>query len=146
MNKPQAVMEFISKCPMVGADAYFNFVDETNKESNTSLLTDGYGGEVIKKYVDGDTVKKFQCVIRQVKPLSRYSNTNENIEELQKVKEFLDWVNKQGKDGIYPDFGEKCEVQKMSTPDGVDYPMLAGEYEGTALYSFPFEITYIERT
>lgn len=145
MNKPQAVMDLISTCPMVGADAYFNFVDETTPESNTSLLTDGYGGEVIKKYVDGDTMKKFQCVIRQVKPLSRQSNTTENIEEMQAVKKFLDWINEQGKKRNFPDFGEKCEVQKMSTPEGVDYPMLAGEYEGTALYSFPFEITYIER-
>ena len=144
MNKPQAVMDLISTCPLVGYDAYFNFVDESNTESNTSLMTDGYG-HLVKKYVDGDKVKKFQCVIRQVKPLSRYSNTSENIEQMQAVQEFLDWINEQGKIKNFPDFGEKCIVQKMETPDGVEYPMLAGVYEGTSLYSFPFEITYIER-
>lgn len=144
MNKAQAVMDLISTFPLVGNDAYFNFVDETNTGSNTSLLTDGYG-HLVKKYVDGDKLKKFQCVIRQVKPLSRYSNTTENIEQMQAVQQFLDWINEQGRKGNFPDFGEKCEVQRMSTPDGVDYPMNAGIYEGTALYSFPFEITYIER-
>lgn len=144
MNKFQAVLDFISICPLVGYDMYFNFVDETKPDGNTSLLTEGYGA-LVKKYVDGETLKKFQCVIRQVKPLSRYSNTNENVDHMQIVQDFLDWINEQGKSMNFPDFGEKCKVQGMGTPDGVNHPMLAGVYEGTALYSFPFEILYTER-
>lgn len=144
MNKYQAVMDLISQCPLVGSDAYFNFIDEKNTDSNTSLLTDSHGA-FVKRYVDGDELKKFQCVIRQNKPLSRYSNTSENIEQIQSVQEFLDWINEQGKIKNFPDFGDKCTVQGIGTPDGVDYPMVAGIYEGTALYSFPFEILYVER-
>lgn len=144
MNKAEAVYKFISTCPLVGKEAYFNFVDETTAESNTSLLTDGYG-QLVKKYVDGEALKKFQCVIRQVKPLSRYSNTTENIEQMQAVQEFLDWINEQGKKKNFPDFGDKCKVRNMSTPDGVYYPMNAGVYGRETLYSFPFEITYTER-
>ena len=144
MNKFQAVMDFISTCPLVGYSMYFNFVDETKADGNTSLLTDGYG-HLVKKYVDGESLKKMQCVIRQVKPLSRYSNTNENVEQLQIVQQFLDWINEQGRLKNFPDFGEKCTVQSLSTPNGVLYPMNTGVYEGTALYSFPFEITYTER-
>lgn len=144
MSKAQAIMDLISTCPLVGVDAYFNFVDETTTESNTSLLTDGYG-KLVKKYVDGEEMRKFQCVIRQVKPLSRYANTSENIEQMQCVQDFMDWINQQGKDGNFPDFGEKCMVIDMSTPEGVINPMLAGIYEGTSLFSFPFEITYTER-
>ena len=144
MGKFQAVLDFISKCPLVGQSMYFNFVDETNADGNTSLLTDGYG-HLVKKYVDGESLKMFQCVIQQVKPLSRYSNTSENVEQMQVVQQFLDWINEQGKLKNFPDFGEKCTVQNLSTPDGVLYPMDTGVYEGTALYSFPFEITYTER-
>ena len=144
MNKFDAVMDFIRTCPFVGAGMYFNFVNETEADGNTSLLTDGYG-HLVKKYTDGESLKKMQCVIRQVKPLSRYSNTSENTEQLQAVQQFLDWVNEQGKILNFPDFGAKCTVQGMGTPDGVDYPMLTGVYEGTALYSFPFEILYTER-
>ncbi len=144
MNKFQAVLDFINTCPLVGYNMYFNFVDETNTDGNTSLLTDGYGA-LVKKYVDGEKLKKFQCVIRQNKPLSRYSNSAENVEQMQYVQEFLEWINEQGEERNYPDFGEKCVIQKLSTPEGVEYPMLAGVYEGTALYSFPFEITYTER-
>lgn len=144
MNKLQAVMDFVQTCPLVGSNMYFNFVDETESNGNTSLLTDGYG-ILVKTYVDGEKLKKFPCVIRQNKPLSPYPNSNENVEQMQYVKDFLDWINEQGKQRNFPDFGEKCTIQKLGTPDGVDYPMLTGVYEGTALYSFPFEITYTER-
>ena len=69
----------------------------------------------------------------------------ELIEQMQYVQEFLDWINEQGENENFPDFGKKCIVQRMRTPDGVDYPMPAGIYEGTALYSFPFEILYLEK-
>lgn len=144
MNKFQSVLSFIEGCPLVGLDMYFNFVDETGNDSNTSLLTDGYG-LLVKTYVDGEKLKKFQCVIRQNKPLSRYANTSENAEQMQLVQEFMDWINAQGRCGAFPDFGERCTVQSMGTPEGVEYPMLTGVYEGTALYSFPFEILYTER-
>lgn len=143
-NKCQAVMDLISTCPLVGYDAYFNFTDETNTDHNTTLYTVEYGMQV-KKYVDGETLNKFQCEIQQVKPLSRYSNTNENIEQMQKVQEFLDWINEQGKNRNFPDFGEKCTVQAMGTPEGVNYPSQLCISDGTALYAFPFEILYTER-
>lgn len=144
MNKFESVLDFISTYPLVGRDLFFNFVDTTENGGNTSLLTDGYGA-VVKKYVDGPKLKKMQFVVRQTRSFSRESNTNENVEHMQLVKGFLDWINEQGKKKNFPDFGENCEVESMGTPEGVEYPMLAGEYEGTALYSFPFEIIYMER-
>lgn len=144
MNKAQAVKEFIKTCPMVGYDMFFNFVDTTNENGNTSLLTSGYGS-VVKKYVDGTALKRFECVIRQTKPLSRYPNDDENVDQFQCVQQFLDWVNQQGKEKNFPDFGADCPIHRMGTPEGVCYPMQAGLTDGTALYEFPFEILYTER-
>lgn len=143
-DKFQAVLDFINTCPLVGYDMYFNFIDETNSDGNTSLLTVGHG-DLVKTYTDGESLKKFQCEIRQVKPLSAYSNTNENAEQMSRVQDFLNWINEQGKNKNFPDFGQKCKIQRLKTPDGVDYPMFSGVFEGTALYSFPFEILYLER-
>ena len=66
VNKYQAVMDFIKKCPLVGWDLYFNFVDETNNDGNTTLSTIPYG-QVVKRYVDGDLLMKMQ--FRNVKKL-----------------------------------------------------------------------------
>ena len=143
-NEYEAVMEFINKCELVGKDTYFNFIDTTDTEANTALYTVPYG-RTIKTYTDGTKVKLMQFEIRQSRPLEQYSNTNANAEQMQKVKDFLDWVNAQGKARNYPDFGNKKTILKLATPDGVDYPSIAQTTENGALYAFPFEITYMER-
>ena len=142
-NKYNAVMAFINRCPLVGRDTYFNFIDETNNDGNTSLLTVPYSTPY-KKYVDGDILWRMQFEIRQVKPLSSESNTEANAEQIQLVQEFLDWINAQGKKQNYPDFGERCNIISMSTND-VSTPSFAGADEKGALYAFPFEILYFER-
>ena len=144
MNRYEKVMELIKQCPLVGNDTYFNFIDETNNDGNTTLATVPYG-QLIRKYVDGEKLRKMQFEIRQIRPLAQYSNTNANMEEMQKVKEFLDWINEQGRIKNYPDFGENCIIQFLGTPDGVDEPSMLGKNESGALYGFPFEIIYKER-
>ena len=143
INKYEAVMEFINTCPLVGADLYFNFIDETGND-NTSLVTTPYSTP-LTKYVDGDFLMRMQFEIRQSKPLSKESNTTANTEQIGLVQKFLDWINEQGRKRHFPDFGEKCEIQFLRTPDGVTTPSIAGESDGITLYAFPFEIIYLER-
>lgn len=143
-NKNQAVMDFINTCPLVGYDLYFNFIDETNPDGNTSLIPVPYG-KVIKKYTDGDKLLKQEYEIRQIKPMSTYSNTTENTDQMQRVQEFIEWINRQGKEKNFPDFGEECEIQSLKASDGVVVPSMVGVGDGSALYAFPFEILYLER-
>ena len=142
-NRYEAVMEFINTCPLVGRDTYFNFIDTTDTEANTSLYTVPYG-KIVKRYTDGGKVKLMQFEIRQNRHLAQYANTTANTDEMQKVKDFLDWINAQGKAKKFPDFGDERMILKMSTPDGVDDPSIAQATENGALYSFPFEIMYLE--
>lgn len=142
-NKYRAVMDLINTCPLVGHSTFFNVTDETNNDGNTSLLTTP-DGTLVKKYIGGEKLKRFSCEIRQVKPLTFSENSNQNIEQIQLVQEFLNWINEQGEKGNFPDFGEGCAVQSMSTPEGADVPSVIGISEDGALYAFPFEITYLE--
>ena len=143
MNKYKAVLEFIKTCPLVGSDTFFNFIDETNTDGNTSLMTVPYG-QLVKKYVDGMRLMRMQFEIRQVKPLNRDSNSSANAEEMQTVKDFLDWINLQGESGSFPDWGE-VEIMDMSTSNGVTDPSVAGVSNDSTLYAFPFEILYLEQ-
>ena len=144
MNKYDAMLNFIKQYPLAGGNAYFNFIDQTNNDGNVSLMTVPYG-QIVRRYVDGPKLMKMQFEIRQVKPLSKESNSTANTEEMQKVKDYLDWINLQGKTKNFPDFGDKCEIISMGTPDEVEYPTVAGVDDDSVLYAFPFEITYIER-
>ena len=142
-NKYQAVMDLINTCHLVGYDVYFNFIDETNNDGNTTLATVPYG-QVVKRYVDGEKFMKMQFEIRQVKPLATYSNTTANTDQMQLVQEFLDWINEQGKQKNYPQW-DNCEIISMSTPEEVKTPSMLGVSDEGMLYAFPFEIIYIER-
>lgn len=142
-NKYQAVMDLINTCPLVGYNVYFNFIDETNNDGNTTLATVPYG-QVVKRYVDGEKLMKMQFEIRQVKPLATYSNTTANVDQMQLVQDFLDWINEQGKNKNYPEW-DGCDIVKMSTPEEVETPSVVGVNETGTLFAFPFEITYIER-
>ena len=144
MNKYDAMLNFIKQYPLAGDNAYFNFIDQTNIDGNVSLGTVPYG-QVVRRYVDGPMVMKMQFEIKQVKPLSQESNTSANAEEMQKVREFLEWINLQGALKNFPDFGEEIEILSLGTPEGVKDPRVAGYDDTSVLYSFPFEIIYIER-
>lgn len=143
-NKYRAVMELISQCPLVGRDLYFNFIDEGCRDGNTTLTTVPYG-QVARRYVDGARLMKMQFEIRQIKPLAMYSNTAANTESIDLVREFSDWINEMGRLGKFPEW-DGVEIIKMSTPDEAGTPSFLGVSEGVALYAFPFEILYLERS
>ena len=141
MNKYKAVLDFVKTYPYAaGNNFYFNFVDETNNDGNTALLTVPYGQQV-KKYVDGVRLLKMQFEIRQTKPLEQDANTSANAEAMQSVKEFLDWINEQGENRNFPVWDS--EIVGMSTGENLD-PIITGVSDNGALYGFPFDIYYIE--
>ena len=141
MNYYNAVLDFIKTYPQAGNDFYFNFIDETHSDGNTSLLTVPYG-QLVKKYVDGTRLMKKQFEIRQVKPLAQDANTSANAEEMQAVKDFLDWINAQGELKNYPVWDK--EIIDMSTSEGVEDPSIVGVSDNGALFAFPFDIYYME--
>lgn len=142
MNRYKAVLEFIKTCPLVGQDMFFNFVDETNTDGNTTLATVPYG-QLVKKYVDGTSLMRMQFEIRQIKPFNQDSNTSANAEEMHTVKEFLDWINEQGENGNYPNWSN-TEIIDMAVPEETSDPSIVGTSDRGALYAFPFEILYLE--
>lgn len=145
-NKIEAVTEFLSACPYMGKDTFINFVTDENNDDSTSLLSTQYG-KVIRRYTDGECLINLPLEIRQTKPYSKESNSTANAEYMQEVQFFLDWINKQGRENNFPDFGDRCSVQKMSTPDSAATPVLLGtnEAETTGIYAFQIEILYLER-
>ena len=140
-NQYEAVMNFLSTCPLVGENAQFNFMDTADTEENTALYTVPYG-KTLKTYSDGTKIKVMQFEIRQNRPFTQ--EVASDTDSMYAVQQLLNWINTQGNNGNYPDFGKTKKIIAMSTPDGVDCPSVAQTAERGALYAFPFEITYIE--
>ncbi len=145
-NKFEAVMEFISQSGYAGKDTYLNYVTDENNDENTSVLTSG-AGKVVTSYVDGANLIRIAFEIRQIKPHSKESNVYANSDAVQEVQRFMDWINEQGRARVFPDFGDNCKIQSMSTPKTAKSPNLLGltEAEDGGIYAFPVEILYLER-
>ena len=73
---------------------------------------------------------------------------NENVEDLAELQEIIEWVNEQGEDNVFPNFGEGCQIESMATTTDTPY------YEGVetsvspalAMYSIAIRIEYIDYT
>lgn len=145
-NKFEAMMDFVQASPYAGQDTYLNYLTDENNDDNTALLTSGHG-KVVSSYTDGTSLINLAFEIRQIKPHSKESNVYANSDAMQEVQSFMDWINEQGKQKSFPDFGTKCRVQHMATPKTAKTPNMLGltEAEDGAIYSFPIEILYLER-
>ena len=71
---------------------------------------------------------------------------NENMSDLTDIQGLIDWINEQDELRNFPDFGEDCIVETISTT--TDEPSFDGIDEETepnlAVYSITIEIAYID--
>lgn len=123
------MIKFLLDCPTILENPlFFNFADEEN--GNNHFITEK---DVIKRrFVDGSVLKQYTFSIANYSSISHTAILNgdeivdENIENMAKVQEILDWVNEQAEKQNFPDFGPDCIVDDMSTVsadpdiDGID--------------------------
>lgn len=125
---------------LVGNTLNFNFSPESPDEF--SLLTE-YSEKVVKKFVDGNIRKSYGFAIIVIK---HYSTVKDdlNLECMNFVQEFMDWMEEQNKKENYPDFGSNCKVEKIEVLQNM--PNLSGinTEEGLAQYMIQGQVLYIE--
>lgn len=118
----------------------FNFSPES--ADSISLITN-YSDKVRKRYITGETQKEYGFSIIIVKAYS--SNQDDlNLEAMNFAQAFMEWLDEQNKKKVYPDFGEKCTIEKMENLQNM--PNLSGvNYEaGLARYMIQARIIYTE--
>ena len=137
-NKNKAVLEWISLFPDI-KKLFFNF-GEVGKNSSTivpvpsdSVVKTDICGNKEKNYIFGISVyKSFDVII----PFG-----TENLDAFNEVGEFMKWISEQNKICNFPDFGEKCTIEKVECLENNPSASKAGEL---AKYFFQVKITYTE--
>lgn len=150
-EKTNAIIEFLMTCPNVtGSPFYFNFAEIA--DGNTQLVKDA--DKVGKTYIDGSQLKYYTFTIVSYKAVAHNPLVDEpgfideNISNLAKVQEVIDWVNQQDEDKNYPNFGENCVIDEMKclTEDpnlnGVD----TKQNPPLAKYAFTIKIQYLDNS
>lgn len=132
MDKNEAMVKFLMQCPTIQSDPlFFNFAEA--EDGNNHFITEK--DSIKRTYIDGSTLKQYTFSIASYFSVSYNAVLNdtdtgtvidENIENMAKVQEVLDWINEQSDIQNYPDFGSDCEIEEMQTLttdpdiDGID--------------------------
>ena len=150
-DRNTAVVAFLMTCPTIRDNPlFFNFADES--DGNAHIITES--SSTVKKYIDGSVLRTYTFSIAiyesvAFNPLPEFSAmTDENIENIGKIQEVLDWINEQAENMNFPDFGEDCPVDSMTTlssdpnVDGID----TSQNPPLARYSVGVKLEYLDRT
>lgn len=153
VDKNQAVIDYIVECPTIrNSPLYFNFI---NAEDDTNqFVTQSNERYASKRYVDGGILKIYSFTIILYKSTADIAVVkldgypNENISDMSDIQALIEWISEQNELHNYPDFGEDCIIEEISTTtenpnfDGIDDQVSPP----LAIYSVTIEIQYLDES
>lgn len=153
VDKNQAVIDYIVECPTIrNSPLYFNFI---NAEDDTNqFVTQSNERYASKRYVDGSILKIYSFTIilykstADIAVVKMEGYPNENISDMSDIQALIEWISEQNELHNYPDFGEDCIIEEISTTtenpnfDGIDDQVSPP----LAIYSVTIEIQYLDES
>lgn len=150
MDKNKAVLDLlITYTGIETSPIFINFINA--KDNDVQLLTDGNEVYLNRTFVDGSVLKRYTFSLVITKSITNMALAkdgvlSENIDDLADIQAFMDWVNAQGDERNFPDFGEDCVIEEMHTT--AENPSINGinteVSPALALYSMEIRIDYID--
>ena len=150
IDKNKAILDFIATYSGIATSPIFvNFINA--KDNDVQFVTSSNDVSLNRHFVDGSVMKQYTFSIVITKTITSMAIAKdevigENIDDLADIQAFMDWVNEQGENHIYPDFGEQCVIEEMHTTaenpsiDGINTEVSPA----LALYSMEIRIDYID--
>lgn len=125
---------------LIGFLISFNFADDS--PDAVSFLTN-YSGKIVKKYLRAaEKEYGFSILINW-----HYSTETDdlNLQAMNFVQNFMDWIDDQNRKKEFPDFGDKCQVKKIENLQNM--PNLAAvDWENMiAQYRIQCRVLYFEK-
>lgn len=151
IDKSQAVIDFLQTNTTIQSNPlFFNFGKVEDNAHQTIIKSDDV--YLQRPFIDGSVLKRFTFSLDSFKSVNYNSVVqnlaDENLDEFKEVQATLDWVNEQDKVRNYPDFGEKCFIEKMkvlsSKPELVGVDTTANP--PVAIYRISIQIDYIDKS
>lgn len=151
VDKNQAIIEFLLGCAQINDNPlFFNAINA--KDNDKQIVTQSDDIALNKKFIDGSVLKRFTFSIidfRSViyQPIPKVEGyVSENVEDFLDVQGIMDWVNEQADLQHYPDFGDDCQIDSMTTT--AENPNLNGidtsATPALAKYSMSIQIDYLD--
>lgn len=150
IDKNKAILDFIATYDGIATNPIFiNFINANNDD--IQFITDSNEVSLNRPFIDGSVMKQYTFSLVITKSITDMAiakdvMTNENVDDIADIQAFMNWVNEQGDNHTYPDFGENCVIEEMHTTsenpslDGIDDEVSPA----LALYSMEIRIDYID--
>ena len=150
MDKNKATLDFLATYDGMSTSPIFvNFMNAN--DDDVQFLTESNEKALNTRFIDGSVKKQYTFSLLITKSITDMAIakdilTNENIEDLADIQKLMDWINEQGENQVYPDFGNDCVIEEMHTV--AENPELTGinteASPALALYSMEIRIDYID--
>ena len=149
-DKNKATIAFIATYEGIATSPIFvNLINAT--DNDVQILTSSNEKYLNKPFIDGSVKKQYTFSIVVTKTITNLALpkddiVGENIDDLAEMQAFMDWINEQGENENYPDFGDKCIIEEMHTT--AENPSIDGINSEIspplALYTMDIRIDYID--
>ncbi len=116
MDKSKAVYEWIKDCPVFDR-LYFNFgVSEVNTSAFIPIPTD----YTVKKDIFGTETKHYDFAVSFFDFVddSTYDGS-ENVNGIELMQQFSEWIKSKSNNRFFPDFGKKCIIEKIEAVQNI---------------------------
>lgn len=153
MDKNNALIEYLLTCePIHNSTLYFNFANV--KDAAKQFVTLVSSRNINIPYIDGSVKKRLSMTVQSFlsitdNPIVTVSGfDNENISDMSEIQALIDWIDEQNQNHNYPNFGEDCEVEEITTTsntprlDMIDITVTPP----IARYSFTIRVDYIDKS
>lgn len=151
VDKNQAIIEYLIECPSIkNSPLYFNFINAKN--DNKQILTAGNEKSINRRYIDGSIMKRYTFTIIDFKSIAykaivkQPGYPDENVADMLDVQGIIDWITEQNEERNFPDFGEECIIEEISST--TDNPSLNGIDSNVtpalAKYSMAIQVDYLD--
>lgn len=141
MTKHDAMIAYLKPhvTDTFGVALGFNF--SSDSAGSVGFMTE-YANKIIKSYVRA-AQKAYGFAILIIQPYSQ--NTDDlNLNSMNLAQAFGDWIDAQNKQKVFPDFGNKCTVQKIESLQNMPNVAEVSEDSATAKYMLQCKVTYYE--
>jgi hypothetical protein len=151
MDKNKSMIEFLKTCPDIKDEPmFFNFGNIEDNAHLANAKSDDIS--LHRQFVDGSEAKRFTFSVDNFKSVAHnpvvQGYSDENLEDFGEVQKVLDWINEQDELQNFPEFGNDCLIEKMTTL--TTKPELVGVDTSSnppmAVYRISIQIDYIDNS
>jgi hypothetical protein len=138
MSRHEVMFEYMKTYPNISNLFSFDFAEAKNNSSAFRVIDE----ETTRRDIVGNEETIYTFSIAEYKNYTTEPYSTENIENLEEIDDFIEWVREQNRLKILPDFGDGFlvdEIRAMRSGSGIAYVDPSGRI---AQYQFTVKVKY----